>query len=117
MSLLAFQLSAAISHSTQLAEAKAKAKAEEAERQAIAKAKRQQKASIRAAAAPNIKQVLLDRLPKTEDKAIPLSVIETLFADYKTCPSGISSALTVLCKGKQVLRTGERRSYRYYAKS
>lgn len=113
MSLLALQLSAAISHSTQLSEMKA----EETERKEIAKAKRQQKASIRAAAAPNIKQVLLARLPKTEKAAIPLSAIETLFADYKTCPSGISSALTVLCKEKQVLRIGERRAYRYYVKS
>lgn len=117
MSQLAFNLSAAVSHSKAIAKAKAQEEKEAAERRKVADAKRQRAAEIRKHGAPNIKQVLLDRLPKTEKAAIPLSAIETLFADYKTCPSGISSALTVLCKEKQVLRTGERRAYRYYVKS
>ncbi|RIX47466.1 MAG: hypothetical protein D3M94_07275 [Rhodocyclales bacterium GT-UBC] len=117
MSLLAFNLSAAVSHSAALAKAKAQEEKEAAERRQIANAKRQRTADKRKQGAPNIKLVLLDRLPKAKEQAIPLQVIETLFADYKTCPSGISSALSVLCKEKQVLRTGERRAYNYYVNS
>lgn len=117
MSMLASQLSSAIAYSKSLSVAAVARAKEEAERKAKNAIARQKQWEGRKGKPNNIKSALLERLPKTEAEAIPLSKIETLFPDYETCPSGISSALSYLFKEKKIGRTGERLSYAYYVKS
>ena len=117
MSMLANQLSSAIAYGKSLAVAAAARAKVEAERKARGAITRQKQWEGRKGKPNNIKSALLERLPKTEEEAIPLSKIETLFPDYETCPSGVSSALSYLFKEKKIGRTGQRLSYCYYVHS
>lgn len=109
------QLAAASAHARAIAAARAAKAKEDAARLAKSAAARKKQWAARQGQPNNLKLALVARLPKTEAEAIPLAGVEALFADHLICPSGISSALSILIKERKIARTGERLAYRYYA--
>lgn len=104
-----------ITSASRYAQREANQRATEARRKAerMAEIRAKQWAS-RKAGGTGVSEELLKRLPKTKEEAVSLGQIKQLMADMEARESSISSALTVLVKAKSVLRTGERRDYRYY---
>lgn len=82
-----------------------------AERQAEIRAKQW---ASRKKIGDGVTEELLKRLPATREDAVSLGQIKKLMAETETRDSNISSTVSVLVKQKRVLRTGERREYRYY---
>lgn len=98
----------------------AQRRAAEVERQVKTERERQarQKQWATRKGEPNqLRNVLLERLPRGKDLAIPVAGVMALFSDYDFAPTGISSALSILCKAGLIQRLGERFSYRYYVNS
>lgn len=87
-------------------------KLEQARQAKAAESRQKQWASQKAKT--GLTAALLARLPAGPANAISVADIHRLFADFPHAPTGISSALTVLCKTGDIKRTGERRAYRYY---
>lgn len=113
MQSIAQQLAVISSH----AETQRKERATQAANEKVKQAKRvatRQKQWASRKAKTTLSAELIARLPSGLDNAISAPEISKLFADFPHAPTGLSSALTVLCGTGQIKRTGECRAYRYY---
>lgn len=110
---VASQLRAASHHAACLSAERALKDEQARASKAKAEATRQKQWATRKANT-GLVQELVARLPVGKANAISLAQVEALFADFPHAPTGLSSALSGLCKTGDVLRIGDRRAYRYY---
>jgi hypothetical protein len=59
---------------------------------------------------------LRERLPLGEENALSLAQIRALLADLDYLDNGLTAALSRMANDGEIVRTGEKYSYRYYRK-